>query len=44
VEKTAENQLKEFSKHTFPPLEVIMSILEQSGRREEELAKRLSYP
>jgi hypothetical protein len=39
MKKTAENRIKDlFSKHSFPPVEVIIPILEKSGRGEQELA------
>jgi hypothetical protein len=42
VKKTAENRIKDlFSKHSYPPVEVIIPILEKSGRGEQELAKQL---
>jgi hypothetical protein len=42
VKKTAENRIKDlFSKHSYPPVEVIIPILEKSGRGEQELAEQL---
>jgi len=38
VKKTAEEQIKSlFTKHSFPPLEVIIPILEKTGKGEQEL-------
>jgi hypothetical protein len=38
LKKTAEDRIKALlAKHTFPPLEVIIPILEKSGRGEKEL-------
>jgi len=39
VKKTAEKQIKDLlTRHSFPPLEVIIPILEKAGRGEQELA------
>ena len=38
VKKTAEEQIKVlFAKHSMPPLEMIIPILEKTGRGEQEL-------
>ncbi len=42
MKKTAENRIKYlFSKHAFPPVEVIIPILEKTGRGEQELSTQL---
>jgi len=42
VKKTAEEKIKVlFSKHSYPPLEVIIPILEKAGRGEQELTAQL---
>jgi hypothetical protein len=42
MKKTAENRIKDlFSKHSVPPIEVIIPILEKTGRGEQELAGQL---
>jgi hypothetical protein len=42
VKKTVEEQIKVlFEKHSIPPLEVIIPILEKTGRGEEELSRQL---
>jgi hypothetical protein len=42
VKKTAENRIRDlFSKHSVPPVEVIIPILEKTGRGEQELARQL---
>jgi len=42
VRKTAEERMKNlFEKHSFPPLEVIIPILEKAGRGEQELATQM---
>jgi hypothetical protein len=42
LKNTAENRIKDlFSRHSYPPLEVIIPILEKSGRGEQELSRQL---
>ena len=42
VKKSAEEQIKTLlTKQSFPPLEVIIPILEKAGRGEQELAKQM---
>jgi len=42
VKKTAEEQIKVlFAKHSLPPLEVIIPILEKTGRGEQELTAQV---
>jgi hypothetical protein len=42
MKKTAENRIKDlFSRHSYPPMEVIIPILEKTGRGEQELARNL---
>jgi len=42
VEKTAEKQIKDLlTKHSIPPLEVIIPILEKAGRGEHELMAQI---
>ena len=42
MKKTAENRIKDlFLKHSYPPVEVIIPILEKSGRGEQELSRQL---
>lgn len=42
MRKTAEERMKNlFEKHSFPPLEVIIPILEKAGRGEQELATQM---
>jgi hypothetical protein len=42
LKKTAEERVKVlFAKHSFPPLEVIIPILERAGRGEQELAAQM---
>lgn len=42
VKKTAEEQIKVlFAKYSLPPLEVIIPILEKTGRGEQELAAQI---
>jgi hypothetical protein len=42
VKETAENRIKDlFLKHSYPPVEVIIPILEKSGRGEQELSEQL---
>jgi hypothetical protein len=42
VKKTAEEQMKAlFAKHSFPPIEVIIPILEKAGRGEQELTAQI---
>jgi len=43
LKKTAEKQIRDLlKKHSYPPLEVIIPILEKSGRGERELAAQVS--
>ena len=43
MKKTPEKQIRELlKKHSYPPLEVIIPILEKSGRGEKELAAQIS--
>jgi hypothetical protein len=42
MKKTAEERMKAlFAEHSFPPLEVIIPILEKAGRGEQELATQI---
>ena len=42
MKKTAENRIRDlFSRVSYPPVEVIIPILEKTGRGEQELAKNL---
>jgi hypothetical protein len=42
VKKSAEQQIKAlFARHTYPPLEVIIPILEKAGRGEQELTAQI---
>jgi hypothetical protein len=42
MKKTAESRIKDlFSKHSFPPMEVIIPILEKTGQGEQELTRQL---
>jgi len=42
VKKTTEEQIKDlFAKHSVPPLEVIIPILEKTGRGEQELTSQV---
>jgi len=43
LKKTAEKQIRDLlKKHSYPPLEVIIPILEKSGHGEKELAAQVS--
>jgi len=43
LKKTAEKQIRDLlKKHQYPPLQVIIPILEKSGRGEQELAVQIS--
>ena len=43
MKKTAEKQIRDLlRKHQYPPLDVIIPILEKSGRGEQELAAQVS--
>jgi len=43
LKKTAEKQIRDLlKKHQYPPLQVIIPILEKSGRGEQELAAQIS--
>jgi len=43
LKKTAEKQIRNLlKKHQYPPLQVIIPILEKSGRGEQELAAQIS--
>jgi len=43
LNKTAEKQIRDLlKKHAYPPLEVIIPILEKSGRGEQELTAQIS--
>jgi hypothetical protein len=42
AKKTTEDRIRDvYSQYSFPPLEVIIPILQRSGRGEQELAKQL---
>jgi len=42
LKKTAEEQIKDLvAKHTYPPIEVIIPILERAGRGEQELTAQI---
>jgi hypothetical protein len=42
VKQTAEGKMKVlFSKHSFPPIEVVVPILEKAGRGEQELSAQV---
>jgi len=42
LKKTAEKQIKDLlAKHTYPPIEVIIPILEKAGRGEQELTAQI---
>jgi hypothetical protein len=42
TKKTSEDELRSlFSKHTFPPVEVIIPILEKTGQGEQKLANQI---